>query len=587
MDEPIESSQPTSRRTAKDSATPNTASHITAGEKTQLPRAQSPTSIAPTKAMSSLSPTAMPPREISISPPLESQETKSSVARTPTPPTAPFSSPPPTSRTLMRSADAPTDIPFTLPTPSTLSNASPDELRSLLQKSADEIGQLSGSLRDAYTSAAHHKLQHNLLSIETEEAAKRMAVEYEMTRREVEVLQSEQASRHYHRRGLQSPPALPDASLLLQNRLSLELKGTCSALQADNEILRRRLRRAKKAIQLRDGEAASLAEENARLRKRIAENREHFNRLRRPGGLYDVRATDPYLTPQRSTPNSRPTPNPPSTSRSSHRHHAPTHTPSADDTFAATLLAADQFLTQENASAPSTPTRTRASLSGRPVHHHGGHGHTRGTHSLSSLPTTPHQLSRPTTSASTTLLPPVSFSPINPQQATPTTTNNNHAVKPSPRRRESRDSTISAPDEPIPNPTSKTPTTSSTATTTSTSIATASDDIPITESRASRAATNMLRRSPATKRGGGASRAAVHASEKTGKNGNNMTQAKIWGPVRKAGGGGGGGAGQKRKHDGDGEGEDVLAAAAKKRRVKMGAGMGEGVGLGIGGVARG
>ena len=51
------------------------------------------------------------------------------------------------------------------------------------------VSELLPALGEARVTAAHSKLQHSLLSIETEESAKRAEVEHEATRREVQVLQ--------------------------------------------------------------------------------------------------------------------------------------------------------------------------------------------------------------------------------------------------------------------------------------------------------------------------------------------------------------------------------------------------------------
>jgi hypothetical protein len=196
-----------------------------------------------------------------------------------------------------------------------------------------------------------------------------------------------------------------------------------------------------------------LTEQNEMLRKRIKDNREHLNQLRRPGGLYDPnppRQTETApVTPQRAA--LKPT----GTSRHGHMSGGQE---GRQDTFAALLLA-DQVLSQETTSAPSTPTRSRPS---KPRYH------SRDRHSLSSLHSTPRQ-SQLAAANNNGLLPPVSLS------STPKTAKQQVEEPSRQKRRESRDSTISASEK---------------------GGDTSDEGDAVSESAASRLATTLLRRSP-------------------------------------------------------------------------------------------
>jgi hypothetical protein len=240
-----------------------------------------------------------------------------------------------------------------LPTPEHIAKAGIDELRSIAQD-------LLLAVRDARMSAAHFKLQHNLLTIESQESAQRAEVEHQMTRREVEVLH---AAEHRHRARKSATPRASQPPL--QPQIDT-LTRRCADQQADNEDLERRLRKAKKFIESEKDRSDLLLEENLLLKKRIRENREHFTRMKSQSPLYATPRND-FATPSRkSVP------------------RFPDSVPSHGNIAA--LLAADQVL-NEAASVPSTPTKMNSSKS---------QGHNRGAHSLSSLQSTPAR-SRPAT----------------------------------------------------------------------------------------------------------------------------------------------------------------------------------------------
>ncbi len=297
--------------------------------------------------------------------------------RTPTPSTALLSSPPPTAERFTIPVPKTTDQPaLTSPTANQIAEASPTELRTYLDEMKSEVERLSTALTSARTTAAHHKLQYTLLRIESDETAKRMAVEHEMTRREVEVLRrAELGHRQLQRMHELEAGPRPARELSKMATALRQLKEEAKELRNENEVLRRRLQRAKKLIRFRDGEVWTLELEGERLRQRIRENREHINYFRRSLGVYDGQ-TPQILDSPIATPHRPQAPRSGGEPRSA--TSGPTRAGGGPDTFAALLLA-DQVLSQGNAQAPSTVGRTRTS---RP----GNAGHSRATQSLSSLP---------------------------------------------------------------------------------------------------------------------------------------------------------------------------------------------------------
>lgn len=339
------------------------------------------------------------------------------------------------------------------------------------------IGELLPALGEARVTVAHSKLQHSLLSIETEEAAKRAAVEHEATRREVQVLQE---GSPVHRNSFS--PKSPQASM--QRNLQQAL-AHCRDLQQENSILDKRLRSSKKIISQLDEHNAELKENVHLLRQRIKENRDHLNEMQSTGAI-SINGT-PVIG--HSTPLYSRTPKTPiTTSRLSRDSH---HTAGTQDPFDALLLAG-QVMNGEANSVPSSPSVIRA----KKVHPH----HVRGAHSLSSLPT-PNR-SRPVT-ADNALLTPIHRHLVNQpfSSSTPGTKLMYHEEA---HLREDRESTISASDNED------------------------NHDEELPGSQASQMATDMLRRSlGAQNESSTASQVAPDSSK--------VMQAKLFGQVQKPG----------------------------------------------------
>ena len=356
-----------------------------------------------------------------------------------------------------------------VPTLETVEKMDEAQLRTL-------VSGLLPALGEARVTAAHSKLQHSLLSIETEESAKRAEVEHEATRREVQVLQ-EGSPVHRH----SFSPRSPQASM--QRSLHLAL-AHCRELQQENTVSNKRLRASKKIIAQLDGQNTDLKEHVQLLRQRIKDNRDHLNELQSLGAI-SIHGTP---STEYSTPLPKGTPRTPATtSRATRDVHQAV---SSQDPFDA-LLFAGQVLNGEASSVPSTPNPPRA----RKLHSQ----HIRGAHSLSSLPTTPNR-SRPVTADNVLITSAersganyrVSFSAPGTQL---THQKETHA-------REDRDSTISASeDEEI-------------------------EQLP--SSQASQVAANMLRQSLGSRK---ETRTAAAQAQNTTK----MTQGKLFGQVKKPG----------------------------------------------------
>lgn len=242
-----------------------------------------------------------------------------------------------------------------LPTADRIEAASVEELRNMIRG-------LVSDLTDSRVTTANAKLQHHLLMMQTSQAAERAEVESQLSRRQVDFLRSKQhkhinRTSRLHNSAVQ-PPSMSDT--FSQNIRDLEqhcerLEDLCEQLKREKELQAERIQ--------------SLSEHNTLLVNRIKENREHFTRIREHSPIFTT-PREAFTTPQRK-------------GYSRYQDETPAHGP-----FAA-LIAADQILSQESASVPSTPTKLPTGRAKQ--------GHSRGAHSLSSIHT-PKQVSQPTTS---------------------------------------------------------------------------------------------------------------------------------------------------------------------------------------------
>lgn len=421
------------------------------------------------------------------------------------------------------SPPATVELPFTGFFGASAELPSSEEIAELPEHSLRELlAGLLPALGEARMSAAHFRLQHSLLSIETSEYAKRAAVEHELTRREVEVLQT--GPQAYRGASAYATPEQKSPHDTSHRHLELALRH-CRELEADNAVLERRLRQAKKIMKHLDAKNVQLLEDNQLLRQRIKQNREHLNSMRTSGAL-SVNGTPriDYGTPQIKN-----TPRLPGSMRPI---QPGSHRVGGQDPFDA-LLAAGQALNGEANSVPSTPTHPR-SLKPHPTH-------TRGTHSLSSLPTTPNR-SRPLTTDNTPFTP-VTRGNLD-ERVSYSAPNTQYPYEDKERAREDRDSTISASDHE--------------------DEAYIEEEVP--ESQAIQAATSMLRRAPVVTTSGRASPAKV------------FVQGKLFGQVKKFGTEG---HDERFKRSFDKAGVNIDGSGSKKVRLEQS--MGQRIGLGIDG----
>ncbi|KAJ8104613.1 hypothetical protein OPT61_g10663 [Boeremia exigua] len=278
-------------------------------------------------------------------------------------------------------------------------------------------------------------------------------------------------------------------------------------LQAENEHLRDLFEQQKRLIEHREGELSSLIEENDRLKSRIRKNRDHMAPLLEQMHEHSSpRST--YATPRRL-----------------HRTPLSNESIRGTNNFEALLLA-DKMLSQETATAPTTP-RTAA-------HTQRSRGHHRGAQSMSSLPNTPNRRSHPYARPPRT--PPSYMAAPVPQSAPPA----HYQQKPAHERRQSSNSTI-------------------TATSVDEEEAfTDREEDHINESQASQMAASMLRTAPPPK--------PANAPPSS-----NLVQSKIFGHVKKA-------HSSTRPQDFEKRRLESTGQASPRGRVD------HGVGLGIGGL---
>ncbi|KAF1920752.1 hypothetical protein BDU57DRAFT_509191 [Ampelomyces quisqualis] len=443
----------------------------------------------------------------SMTPPPSSQlpHTRPSI-RTPTPPTPQLTSPPPTAK-LPSQPSGLAAAAAALYSPDSISNASQDELRSM-------VNSLSAILRDVRLSAAHYKLQYNMAAMESQEAASRMAVELAMAQREIDVLQQAEEKR---RLAVAAPePGYHESANAANAVIMSEMDRQNQLLQSENAELRNALEQQKRLTEHREGEMASLLEENDRLKTRIRMNRDHIAPL-----LEQMEHTSPRSV--YGTPRSRLSRAPPPLSSDAR----------GQSNFEALLLA-DKMLSQETATAPSTPTRAHMPRS-RFSHH-------RGAQSMSSLPQDPtRRMAQPRAQVPRT--PPAYIPAMVPQSAPPA----HYAQKPAHGRRQSSNSTITASsieDE---------------------EAYTDREEDQVHESQASQMATSMLRKAPPSKMPAPPTQSA------------NLVQSKIFGQVKKRHGLTRAAEHEKRRLPSSSEHHN---SPQKRGRVD------QGVGLGIGGLLR-
>ncbi|KAF4550808.1 Hypothetical protein D9617_15g041580 [Elsinoe fawcettii] len=293
------------------------------------------------------------PDQPSLTPPPSSQP-KRTVARTPTQLPDSLSSPPPsTVRRARAFEESGVDMKIT---EAHISTMPAEELRRTVMN-------LLASVQDAKTAAAHYKLQHQMSQMESGEAVERMAVEMEMARREIEVLQQAEALRQVQADKAAQPIPDPNFRQIHVDVYSAMID-EIRELKIQNGQMERELLHSKKILEQQESELASLNDKVLLMRERIRESRDQLLRQRRLG-------IDTTPRTSRTTPHQTPV-------RERFAHADTARGPQQQQPGFAALLQATDIVSQ-GGRTPGGEHRK---------------GHSRGTHSLSSLPATPQRSSQ-------------------------------------------------------------------------------------------------------------------------------------------------------------------------------------------------
>lgn len=265
--------------------------------------------------------------------------------RTPTPTMSHISTPPPTielqgqsqgNRVSGRFADS--------MTAEQIASASAEELRS-------KMTEMQSALQEAKMSAAHHKLQYQMLSQQTSAEIERMAVEARMTQYENEIIHVAEQARAAATPAQPSP--FQEGMIPVQKDLYQRMCREIQDLTEERKWLLDDQAQKEKAIMRQDIEIASLGDKVALMRDRIREYRESSQ-------VQTARPISRYESTPRSTFNDY------------IRRGAPSH--EQPQPFAA-LLQASEMASQE----ARRPAKVKK-------------GHVRNTQSTSSLPSTPQRV---------------------------------------------------------------------------------------------------------------------------------------------------------------------------------------------------
>ncbi|CZT15937.1 uncharacterized protein RCC_01776 [Ramularia collo-cygni] len=282
----------------------------------------------------------------SMTPPPSTQLPSSSShvkTRTPTPAASHISTPPPTIELAGQSQSSRMSSGI-----SGLEHASSEQLKA-------KIAELQTSCREANMSAAHHKLQYQMLAQESAAAIERLAVEARMAQSENEVLYHAE-----HTKTVATPVSSTTQAgfMPIEKELYHRMCREIQLLGEANQGLDAECRRQNRIIEHQETEIASLSDKVTLMRERIRESREHMHKLRRVQAPVQMDATprSAYNTP----------------------HRGPARSHQQPQRFEA-LLQASEIASQESA---------RAGPPGRK-------GHQRNIHSMSSLPSTPHRMPPP------------------------------------------------------------------------------------------------------------------------------------------------------------------------------------------------
>ncbi|GAB7345782.1 hypothetical protein MBLNU457_4047t1 [Dothideomycetes sp. NU457] len=174
--------------------------------------------------------------------------------------------------------------------------ASSEELRNMLTEAL-------AAVQEAQTTAAHYRLQHQMAQMESGEAVERMAVEMDMAKRELEVVQRTEAQRQHAQNKTSTaiqPESDPNFRLVhvdVYQAMTQEIRN----IKLHNAYLERENAHQKRVVLQQENEIATLNDRVLLMRERIRENRDHLTRYRRTGSVLDnsprTDRSTPYHTP--------------------------------------------------------------------------------------------------------------------------------------------------------------------------------------------------------------------------------------------------------------------------------------------------
>jgi hypothetical protein len=211
-----------------------------------------------------------------------------------------------------------------------IQQAQPEELRTF-------VSRLLPLLQEARTDAAHHKLQYQMLTIESTEALGRIQVEMDMAQRETDVLNTAADTvPHGHARTV--PPSRHDHAGIRHVHVDVwhSMVNDIHALKSRNMQLEQLLTQHKRMVVQQESDIATLQDRISLYRERLRENRSHLTRYRHAAGFLE----SPYKSNSAQ-----------STPCNAHSRHQPP--------FAALLHASD-IISERDSSMPRTPRRNRA-----------------------------------------------------------------------------------------------------------------------------------------------------------------------------------------------------------------------------------
>lgn len=222
-----------------------------------------------------------------------------------------------------------------------------------------KVMELQAAVQEAKMSAAHHKLQYQMLSQESAAALECMKMEASMSEQENRIIHKAE-----HARAATTPvQTLQEGTIPVHKELYQRMCRHIQLLRESNNSLTAQFEQQQQYVERQDDEIASLTDKVDLMRQRIHAHREQAQKYRQPHTSRHMEGTprSVYSTPQHI------------------RSHAATQR--QPQPFAA-LLQASEMASQESARTAAG----RGSSSKK--------GHTRNANSMSSLPSTPHRSQR-------------------------------------------------------------------------------------------------------------------------------------------------------------------------------------------------